>query len=62
MEQQPFEKMADEGVPKYDKPTEISAPDQEEQELPKLSAQEFRIYNKMSEHMDMFVSVHLWDS
>ena len=53
--EQPFEKMAQEGVPKCDKPTVVSAPKKEEQDLPKLSAQEFRIYNRMAEHMDMFV-------
>lgn len=53
--EQPFEKMAEEGVPKSDKPTEVAAPKQEEQCLPKLSPQEFRVYNRMAEHMDMFV-------
>lgn len=28
----------------------------EEAQLPKLSAAEFRIYNRMAEHMDYFVS------
>lgn len=53
--EQPFERMSEEGVPKSDKPTEVSAPKQEEQDLPKLSPQEFRVYNRMAEHMDMFV-------
>ena len=51
----PFEKMAEEGVPKTDKPTEVAAPKKEEQDVPKLSPQEFRVYNRMAEHMDMFV-------
>ncbi|KAK4544437.1 hypothetical protein LTR36_004328 [Oleoguttula mirabilis] len=52
--EQPFEKMAEEGLPKSDKPTEVAAPKAEEQCLPKLSPQEFRTYNRMAEHMDMF--------
>ena len=55
--EQPFEKMAEEGVSKCDKPTEVAAPKQEEQALPKLSAKDFRVYNSMAEHMDMFVGV-----
>lgn len=55
MMEQPFEKMADEGVPHCDKPTEAAAPKKEEQELPKMSTAEFRVYNRMAEHMDMFV-------
>lgn len=50
----PFEKMAEE-MPKADQPTKAAAPKQEEQDLPKLTEQEFRIYNRMAEHMDMFV-------
>ena len=53
--EQPFEKMAEEGVPKCDKPSEVSAPKKEDQDLPKMSPQEFRVYNRMAEHMDMFV-------
>ncbi|KAK0807989.1 hypothetical protein LTR91_005038 [Friedmanniomyces endolithicus] len=52
--EQPFEKMAEEGVPKCDKPSEVSAPKKEDQDLPKMSPQEFRVYNRMAEHMDMF--------
>ncbi|KAK5107380.1 hypothetical protein LTR62_001323 [Meristemomyces frigidus] len=52
---QPFDEMA-KGVPKADAPTEAAAPKQEEQVLPKLSPQEFKMYNRMAEHMDMFVS------
>ncbi|TKA36985.1 hypothetical protein B0A54_11349 [Friedmanniomyces endolithicus] len=52
--EQPFEKMAEEGVPKCEKPTEVSAPKKEDQDLPKMSPQEFRVYNRMAEHMDMF--------
>jgi len=55
--EQPFEKMAEEGVPKADGPTEVAAPKKEEQDVPKLSPQEFRIYNRMAEHMDMFVGL-----
>ncbi|TKA83170.1 hypothetical protein B0A55_00691 [Friedmanniomyces simplex] len=54
MMEQPFERMAEEGVPKCDKPTKVSAPKKEDQDLPKLSPQEFRVYNRMAEHMDMF--------
>jgi len=50
----PFEKMAEE-IPQASAPTEAAAPKQEEQDLPKLSPQEFRTYNRMAEHMDMFV-------
>jgi hemerythrin-like domain-containing protein len=60
---QPFEKMAEESVPKCDEPTKVSAPKKEEQEapkmsqqeVPKMSPQEFRLYNRMAERMDMFV-------
>ncbi|KAG9637678.1 hypothetical protein KCU98_g20679, partial [Aureobasidium melanogenum] len=51
--EKPFEKM-EEQIPKAPEPTSAAAPKQEEQELPKLSPQEFRIYNRMAEHMDMF--------
>jgi len=53
--EQPFEKMEQEGVPKCDQPSDAAAAKQEEQQVPKLSAQEFRVYNRMAEHMDMFV-------
>jgi len=44
------------GVHKKGEPTAAAAPEQEQQkELPKLSAAEFRVYNRMAEHMDMFV-------
>jgi hypothetical protein len=44
------------GVAKKGEPTAAAAPEQEQQkELPKLSAAEFRVYNRMAEHMDMFV-------
>ena len=44
------------GVLKKGEPTAAAAPEQEQQkELPKLSAAEFRVYNRMAEHMDMFV-------
>jgi hypothetical protein len=44
------------GVNKKGEPTAAAAPEQEQQkELPKLSAAEFRVYNRMAEHMDMFV-------
>ena len=55
--EQPVEKMADEGVPRCAGPTEASVPNQEEKALPKLSAQEFRQYNRMAEHMNYFVSI-----
>lgn len=50
----PFDKMSEE-IPKASNPTEAAAPSQEQQELPKLTGQEFRMYNRMAEHMDMFV-------
>lgn len=53
---QPFEKMSEAGIPKTAEPSEAAAPKKEAQGLPKLSLQEFRIYNRMAEHMDMFVS------
>lgn len=56
MDENPFQEMAREGVPRTDEPTDVAAPKKEEQDLPKLSPQEFRIYNRMAEHMDMFVS------
>lgn len=52
--------MAEEGVPKTEKSTEAAAPKKEEQEVPKMSPQEFRIYNRMAEHMDMFVRLAVW--
>lgn len=64
MEQQPgedlekaFEKMEEEGVPKNPAPREevVEQKKDVEEKLPKLSAQEFRLYNSMAEHMDMFV-------
>lgn len=55
--EEPFEKMAKEGEPMCDKPTAAAAPKKEEQDLPKLSAKEFRVYNNMAEHMDMFVRI-----
>lgn len=54
MEQQPFAKMAEE-IPKAKEATDAAAPKKEEQDVPKMSPQEFRVYNRMSEHMDMFV-------
>lgn len=53
-----FEKMAEEEVPKTAEPTNVAAPKMQQQDLPKLSMQDFRVYNRMSEHMDMFVSRH----
>lgn len=53
---QPFEKMSEEGIPKTAEPSKVAAPKMEQQDLPKLSAQDFRVYNRMAEHMDMFVS------
>ena len=51
----PFDKMAEE-MPKASEPTKAAAPEQEDQDVPKLSPQEFRVYNRLAEHMDMFVS------
>lgn len=56
MEQQPFDKMAEQ-IPKAKEPTEAAAPAKEDQDVPKMSPQEFRVYNRMAEHMDMFVSL-----
>jgi hypothetical protein len=52
--EEPFKTMEEAGVPECDKPSEAAAPQKEEQDLPKLSAKEFRVYNRMAEHMDMF--------
>ncbi|KAL2354462.1 hypothetical protein BJ546DRAFT_977373 [Cryomyces antarcticus] len=41
-------------VPTAAEPTKAAAPSQEQQALPKLTPMEFRIYNPMAEHMDMF--------
>ena len=54
--EKPFEKM-EEQIPKASEPTNAAAPKQEDQELSKLSPQEFRTYNRMAEHMDMFVRI-----
>jgi protein-disulfide isomerase len=68
--QDAFREMEANGVHKQGQPTAAAAPDQKQQEkeakeeekeekvLPKLSAAEFRVYNRMAEHMDMFVSHH----
>jgi hypothetical protein len=62
--QDAFREMEANGVHKQGQPTAAAAPDQKQQEkeaeveekpLPKLSAAEFRVYNRMAEHMDMFV-------
>jgi hypothetical protein len=53
-----FREMEEHGVPKQGQPTAAAAPQREQQqqkELPKLSAAEFRVYNRMAEHMDLFV-------
>lgn len=49
------------GIPKKGQPTAAAAPEQEEQkDLPKLTPAQFRVYNRMAEHMDMFVRPHLF--
>jgi hypothetical protein len=66
--QDAFREMEANGLHKQGEPTAAAAPDQEQQvkeakeekkeevkALPKLSAAEFRVYNRMAEHMDMFV-------
>jgi len=65
--QDAFREMEANGLHKQGQPTAAAAPDQEQQVkeakeekkdekvLPKLSAAEFRVYNRMAEHMDMFV-------
>jgi len=51
-----FQKMEREGVPRCEEPSEaVTGKGEKERALPELSAQEFRIYNRMAEHMDMFV-------
>ena len=55
--EQPFGKMADEGIPKCNDGADTSGLKPEEPKLPPLSAKDFRIYNGMSEHMNMFVSL-----
>jgi hypothetical protein len=51
-----FREMEANGMPKQGQPTAAAAPAQEQQkELPKMSAAEFRVYNRMAEHMDLFV-------
>lgn len=53
---EPFEKMEEAGVPKAAEPSSAAmSTKEEEQKLPKLSPQEFKAYNSMAEHMDMFV-------
>jgi hypothetical protein len=67
--QDAFREMEANELHKQGQPTAAAAPDQEQQVkeakeekkeeaakvLPKLSAAEFRVYNRMAEHMDMFV-------
>ena len=54
-------KMEAAGVLKKGEPTAAAAPEQEQQkELPRLSAAEFRVYNRMAEHMDLFVRSFPW--
>lgn len=53
--EQGFKKMEEEGVPKVGMPTEAAQTKKEEQDLSKLTPAEFRVYNRMAEHMDMFV-------
>lgn len=70
--QDAFREMEANGLHKQGEPTAAAAPDQEQQEkeakeekkeevkaLPKMSAAEFRVYNRMAEHMDMFVRFYL---
>ena len=58
--EQPFDQMADEGITKCDKAAaDVSTSKAEEKELPELSPKEFRIYNQMAEHMNMFVWVSM---
>lgn len=69
--QDAFREMEANGLHKQGEPTAAAAPDKKQQEkeerdgkegeeeekvLPKLSAAEFRVYNRMAEHMDLFVS------
>lgn len=52
--ERPFERMEDEGVPKADAPSEqVAKPTPAEDK--KLSPADYRVYNRMAEHMDMFV-------
>ncbi|KAF7186454.1 hypothetical protein HII31_12156 [Pseudocercospora fuligena] len=47
-----FQEMEQEGIPKAERPTQVATA--EEESLPQLSPQDFKIYNHMAEHMDMF--------
>lgn len=51
-----FEKMEEEGVSKASAPTKV-ATEEKDKVWPKLSPQEFKVYNQMAEHMDMFVRI-----
>lgn len=67
--QDAFREMEANGLQKEGEPTAAAAPEKKQQEkeeregkgegeekvLPKLSAAEFRVYNRMAEHMDLFV-------
>ena len=63
MEEQPFEKMKEEGVPQC--PAPAPQPEQKEEvkeqakALPKLNAKEYRTYNRMAEIMNAYVRYHL---
>lgn len=51
-----MEMVADETMPQcQSNPSDMSGPQKQEQTLPKLSPQEFKIYNRMAEHMNYFV-------
>ncbi|EME78385.1 uncharacterized protein MYCFIDRAFT_212372 [Pseudocercospora fijiensis CIRAD86] len=51
-----LQKMSAEEIPKASEPTEIAptTTEKEGEKLPKLSPQDFRVYNRMAEHMDLF--------
>jgi len=35
----------------------LAAPETKQKELPKLTAQEYRVYNSMADHMNYFVRI-----
>lgn len=54
--QQPVEMVTEETMPACPgNPSDSSEPQKKEQTLPKLTPQEFKIYNRMAEHMNYFV-------
>ena len=59
--EQPIEK-AENGTPSRDLPSDMSESKVEGSPLPKLTAQEYRVYDSMADHMNLFVSTAMIDS